>query len=44
MLNESMFDRVIMNIIDVTLKVIFITYLMFPKSPLPNANLSFARS
>ncbi len=37
-----MFDRIGVDVIDVMLQVIFITYLMFPKSPLPDADFSFA--
>jgi hypothetical protein len=39
-----MLDRIIMDIIDMALKVILISDLMFPKPPLPYTNLSFAFS
>ncbi len=43
-LNQSMFDRIIMNIIHMTLEVMFIAYLMFPEPALPNANFALTRA
>ena len=36
-IDQSMFDRIVMNIIDVFVQVILVPYLMFPEPPLPNA-------
>jgi len=39
-----MFDRIIMNIIEMSLQIIFVAYLMFPKTSLPNTHFTFACS
>ena len=39
-IHQSMFDRIVMNIIDVLVQVLLVPYLMFPEPPLPNAAFS----
>ena len=38
----TMFDRVVMDVIDVVTKVVFVLQGMFPKSALPHTSLAFA--
>ncbi len=42
--NKSMLNRIHMNIINMAFEVIFITYQMFPKMPLPEASFSSSLS
>lgn len=40
LIDISMFDRIIMNVIHICLIFLFIAYLVFPEPSLPNSGLS----